>query len=183
MTAFAIRFSPWIRRRTGTDFQQAFSQFDAPGQNVVYADVDGNIGYHATGKIPIRAAGDGSLPENGSDNAHEWTGYIPFDKLPNVFNPPRESLPPRTAGSLPRSIPIPSARSGKLRGGRPEFIACWSRDKKFSAADMLALQADIYSDLDRLFADQICLRDRPRQQALGLAPRRQPKSCGNGMDE
>ena len=50
---------------------------------MVYADVDGNIGYQATGKIPIRASGDGSLPENGSDNAHEWTGYIPFDKLPS----------------------------------------------------------------------------------------------------
>ena len=69
-------------------FQNAFSQLDAPGQNVVYADVDGNIGYHTTGKIPIRAAGDGSLPEDGSNNAHEWTGYIPFDKLPSVYNPP-----------------------------------------------------------------------------------------------
>ena len=69
-------------------FVRGFSEFDAPGQNVVYADVDGNIGYHATGKIPIRAAGDGGLPENGSDDAHEWTGYIPFDELPSIFNPP-----------------------------------------------------------------------------------------------
>ena len=69
-------------------FRSAFSALDAPGQNVVFADVDGNIGYQATGKIPIRASGDGSLPENGSDNAHEWTGYIPFDKLPSTYNPP-----------------------------------------------------------------------------------------------
>ncbi|MGO9125123.1 MAG: penicillin acylase family protein, partial [Terriglobales bacterium] len=69
-------------------FVRGFSEFDAPGQNVVYADVEGNIGYHATGKIPIRALGDGSLPENGSDNARQWTGYIPFDKLPSAFNPP-----------------------------------------------------------------------------------------------
>ena len=54
------------------EFQRAFSHLDAPGQNVVYADVDGNIGYHATGKVPIRAAGDGSLPVSGADNAHEW---------------------------------------------------------------------------------------------------------------
>src|SRR5579863_5474389 len=40
------------------EFQHAFSLLDAPGQNVVYADVEGNIGYHTTGKIPIRAAGD-----------------------------------------------------------------------------------------------------------------------------
>ena len=51
------------------EFRRAFSELDAPGQNVVYADVDGNIGYQATGRIPIRAAGDGSLPENGSDSS------------------------------------------------------------------------------------------------------------------
>ena len=44
------------------EFRAAFSQFGAPGQNVVYADVDGHIGYQATGMIPIRAAGDGSVP-------------------------------------------------------------------------------------------------------------------------
>jgi acyl-homoserine lactone acylase PvdQ len=70
------------------EFSKAFSTFDAPGQNVVYADVDGNIGYHATGKVPIRAAGDGSLPVSGADDEHEWTSYIPFDELPSTFNPP-----------------------------------------------------------------------------------------------
>jgi penicillin amidase len=68
------------------DFRKAFSQLDAPGQNVVYADVDGNIGYHTTGRVPIRAAGDGSLPVSGADDAHEWTGYIPFEKLPSIYN-------------------------------------------------------------------------------------------------
>ena len=70
------------------DFRAAFSQFGAPGQNVVYADVDGNIGYQATGLVPIRAAGDGSLPVPGEDDAHEWTGYVPFDKMPSVYDPP-----------------------------------------------------------------------------------------------
>lgn len=64
------------------EFQRAFAEFDAPGQNVVYADVDGNIGYQATGKVPIRASGDGSLPEDGSNNDHEWAGYIPFEDCP-----------------------------------------------------------------------------------------------------
>ena len=70
------------------EFRKAFSQLDAPGQNVVYADVDGNIGYQTTGNVPIRAAGDGSLPVSGADDAHEWTGYIPFEKLPSIYNPP-----------------------------------------------------------------------------------------------
>ena len=78
-------------------FRKALSAFDAPGQNVVYADVDGNIGYQATGKIPIRASGDGSLPENGSDNGHEWTGYIPSTNFPALTIRPRASSRPPTA--------------------------------------------------------------------------------------
>ncbi|MBI1740298.1 MAG: penicillin acylase family protein [Candidatus Koribacter versatilis] len=69
------------------DFCKAFSNFVAPGQNVMYADVDGHIGYQATGKVPIRATGDGSLPVSGSDDAHEWKGYIPFDEMPRVYDP------------------------------------------------------------------------------------------------
>ena len=70
------------------EFRKAFSNFVAPGQNVMYADVDGHIGYQATGRVPIRAAGDGSLPVSGSDDAHEWTGWIPFDEMPHVYDPP-----------------------------------------------------------------------------------------------
>ena len=88
MTGCTFHSSMSTSRRTGRNSRNAFAQLDAPGQNVVYADVDGNIGYHATGKVPIRAAGDGSLPVSGADNAHEWISYIPFDKLPNIYNPP-----------------------------------------------------------------------------------------------
>src|SRR5208337_1417210 len=70
------------------EFRKAFSNLFAPGQNVVYADVEGHIGYQATGRVPIRAAGDGSLPVSGSDDAHEWTGWIPFDEMPRVYDPP-----------------------------------------------------------------------------------------------
>jgi len=70
------------------EFRRAFSEFDAPGQNVVYADVDGNIGYQATGKIPIRAKGDGRVPADGGSGDFDWTGFIPYDKMPSIYNPP-----------------------------------------------------------------------------------------------
>lgn len=71
------------------EFRQAASQFDAPAQNLVYADVDGNIGYQMPGKIPLRAGGDGMLPVPGWTDDFEWTGYIPFEALPFTFNPPQ----------------------------------------------------------------------------------------------
>src|SRR5271169_4248822 len=55
--------------RNWQEFRAAFSHFGAPGQNVVYADVEGHIGYQATGVTPIRAAGDGSVPVPGDDDS------------------------------------------------------------------------------------------------------------------
>ncbi|WP_344738206.1 penicillin acylase family protein [Microbacterium awajiense] len=69
------------------DFRTAASQFDVPAQNLVYADVDGNIGYQTPGRLPIRGAGDGSMPQPGWSSAYDWRGYIPFDDLPVVYNP------------------------------------------------------------------------------------------------
>ncbi len=68
-------------------FQAAAALFDVPAQNLVYADIAGNIGYQTPGRLPIRGAGDGSLPQPGWDPAYDWRGYIPFDELPTLYNP------------------------------------------------------------------------------------------------
>ena len=70
-----------------TEFRSAASEFDVPSQNLLYADVDGNIGYQTPGLIPIRSKGDGRFPVPGWTGEYEWTGYIPFDQLPSMFNP------------------------------------------------------------------------------------------------
>jgi penicillin amidase len=71
------------------EFRKAASNFDVPAQNFVYADVDGNIGYQMPGHIPLRASGDGRTYVPGWTDAYEWTGYIPFEKLPHAYNPPK----------------------------------------------------------------------------------------------
>ncbi len=71
------------------DFVKGAAFFNVPAQNLVYADVDGNIGYQTPGDIPIRKAGDGTLPVPGWTGEYDWQGYIPFDKLPSAFNPPQ----------------------------------------------------------------------------------------------
>jgi len=136
------------------EFVRGFAEFDAPGQNVVYADVDGNIGYHATGKIPIRASGDGSLPEDGSDDAHEWTGYIPFDKLPSVFDPPSGIIATANSRITPDKYPYSISTEWEAPWRSARIYRVLESGKKFSAADMLALQTDIYSDLDRILAQK-----------------------------
>lgn len=137
------------------EFRQAFSEFDAPGQNVLYADVNGNIGYQATGKVPIRTAGDGSLPVAGSDNAHEWTGYIPFDKMPSVLNPPSGILATANGRITPDKYPYSISTEWEAPWRTDRIYRVLESGKMFSAADMLALQTDVYSELDRLVADKI----------------------------
>jgi penicillin amidase len=69
------------------EFRKAIKQSWGPAQNAVYADVAGNIGYVMSAKVPIRKKGHGEVPVPGDTDEYEWTGYIPFDQLPQALNP------------------------------------------------------------------------------------------------
>lgn len=78
--------------RTFEEFRTALRDFAVPSQNVVYADVDGHIGYQAPGVVPIRravSAGQppGFWPAPGWDPAYDWTGTVPFEELPWALDP------------------------------------------------------------------------------------------------
>lgn len=76
------------RARNWEDFKAALRKYGGATQNFIFADVKGNIGWYAAGRIPIRRSGDGSLPYDGATDDGEWSGYIPFEELPNLYNPP-----------------------------------------------------------------------------------------------
>ncbi len=73
-------------------FRSAARSFQVPSQNLLYADVRGNIGYQAPGKIPVRSRGDGTWPVPGWDSSYRWTGYLRFISLPWVYDPPSDYL-------------------------------------------------------------------------------------------
>ncbi|MGH3761693.1 penicillin acylase family protein [Actinophytocola sp.] len=99
-TAVALRWTALTPSRTAdavfaldaaqdwTQFRDALRLFSAPAQNMVYADADGNIGFQAVGTVPVRNAGDGTKPVAGWTGEQTWTGTVPFDELPHLFNPP-----------------------------------------------------------------------------------------------
>jgi penicillin amidase len=69
------------------EFLRALKLFTVPGQNFVYADTKGNIGYACGARIPIRSYGRGLLPVSGWEPEIQWTGFIPFEQLPRQYNP------------------------------------------------------------------------------------------------
>ena len=70
------------------DFIEAIKLFYAPHQNMMFADREGNIGYYAPSKVPIRKKGDGLTPVPGWTGEYDWTGFVPFEELPHDINPP-----------------------------------------------------------------------------------------------
>jgi penicillin amidase len=82
----------FLKLMVATDFpsfREALSDYVAPAQNFVYADIDGHIGYQMPGVIPIRsdAADHGLRPVSGADGSGEWTGRIPYDEMPSAYDP------------------------------------------------------------------------------------------------
>ncbi|MGQ0545255.1 MAG: penicillin acylase family protein [Betaproteobacteria bacterium] len=78
------------RARNWSQFLAALHDFHAPQQNVTYADLEGNIGFVAAGRVPMRKPGNdrmGLVPAPGWDSRYDWAGYIPFDELPRLYNP------------------------------------------------------------------------------------------------
>jgi penicillin amidase len=135
------------------EFSAALAQWCWPTQNVVYSDDQGHIGYHAVGRIPIRPGGIVSMPI--SDTAHEWQGFIAFDDLPNAFDPPSGFL--ATANSRVTSAkskyPLTNEWADPYRAERI-YKLLQGRDR-LTPADLLAVQTDIYSELDQEMAHRL----------------------------
>jgi penicillin amidase len=129
------------------DFSAALGSWCWPTQNVVYSDDQGHIAYHAVGKIPIRPNGLTDAPIAGA--GHEWQGYIPFDSMPGVLDPPSGFL--ATANSRVTTDQSPYQLTDEwIDPYRIERIykSLDGRDQ-LTPKDMLAVQTDIYSELDQ----------------------------------
>jgi len=140
------------------EFRQALSQWWGPTQNLAYADDQGHIGYQAVGWFPIRPAGLSAIPvvETGTaaDSEHEWQGYVPFAQLPTVFDPDSGIVATANARITPDGYTYPLALNWDAPY-RNERIWKWlAGHQKLTAADMLTLQMDTFSEVDRGLAQR-----------------------------
>ncbi len=163
-------FEAVIRLDRASDFREfrdALRYWDVPAQNIVYADVEGNIGYQVPGRQPIRAHGHGLAPAPGWTDQYEWTGYIPFDRLPYLFNPEKGYIVTANAPVVGPAYPY-FLGSDFLFGERARRI----RELIEADADGITIQ-----DMQRIHADvydQDAAELVPYLRGLDLASGRKP---------
>jgi penicillin amidase len=149
------------RAHNWKEFNRALESFTAPTQNIVYADVDGHIGYHAAGVIPIRKSGDGSLPYDGSTDAGEWISYIPVDKLPQSYDPPSGIIVTANQRIVGNDYPYFLTRSWAQPYRARRIFDLLNQKPKLNSDDFRRIQGDVYSIAGTLFAQQAVKTLRP----------------------
>ena len=140
--------------RNWTEFQKALRRYTAPMQNMVYADVDGHIGYYAAGRVPIRKTGDGSVPYDGSTDAGRWMGFIPFEGLPHVFDPPSGIIVTANQRIVGQSYPYHLTHHWPAPYRARRIFNLLEAEPKLNAEDFLNIQADNFSIAGKLFASK-----------------------------
>ena len=154
-----------------TSMLSAFQNFGGPAQNLMYADDQGHIGYHAVGHVPVRGSVAAPSPLSpvptnavAPDAAlHEWAGYIPFDQLPQAFDPADGVLATANARvtldgyrypiTLNWQAPYRTERIYKALESNPGKPL--EPRRQMTPADMLALQTDVFSELDQIIAQRL----------------------------
>ncbi|HEY9284115.1 MAG TPA: penicillin acylase family protein [Pyrinomonadaceae bacterium] len=147
-----VAFYKLNRARNWDEFRAALSEYRGPTQNFIYADTRGHIGYYGAGLIPVRKSGNGSVPYDGSTDAGEWAGHIPFAELPHVYDPPSGLIVTANSRVVGHSYRHHLTHEW-ASAYRTRRIYDLLKDKtKLTAEDFRAVQGDTYSIGGHIFA-------------------------------
>ncbi len=124
------------------DFRKAADHFKCPGQNWVYADDQGNIGYWSAVGIPRREGFDGSLPLNGWEGKEEWKGYIPTDEQPHLINPERGWIATANNRHVGPEYPYPISHYYATPDRYMRIVEMLTEKDKLGVADFERMLAD-----------------------------------------
>ncbi|WP_350285818.1 penicillin acylase family protein [uncultured Croceitalea sp.] len=132
--------------KTWEEFREACNYSHIPGENMIWADKEGNIGWQAVGIAPVRKRFSGLVPVPG-DGRYEWEGYLPIIEKPNDYNPAKGYLATANQNVTPEDYnhwnAIGFSWSDPYRGDRVNEVL--GADKKLTMEDMKALQVDYHS--------------------------------------
>jgi penicillin amidase len=140
------------RARNCQEFREALRYWTAPIQNTVYADTEGNIAYSFPGKVPIRARGDGRVPVPGWTGEYEWTGYVPFDELPHLYNPPQGYVATANNRVVPEDYPYHIGIEHCMGDRAQRIVALIEAQDTIGVATIQRMQFDQVSPTAQLVA-------------------------------
>ena len=126
------------------DIEKAVAHFKCPGQNWVYADDKGDIGFWAAVGIPIRDGFSGAIPVPGWDGKHEWKGYVPTVEQPHMRNPPREWIATANNKIVGDDYPYPISHYYVMPDRFIRIQEMITAKEKFDVKDFEKMQADFY---------------------------------------
>ncbi len=130
------------RARNWQEFLAALERWKLPPENLVYADVDGNIGYQAAGLAPRRRGWNGLLPVPGSSGRYEWDGFLPLRELPRVFNPPEGFIATANHRTIPSDYPQAVGYEWAPPYRYERIVEVLRSKERFSLEDFERLQHD-----------------------------------------
>ena len=148
-----------------TEFRSALARFPGPCHNFLYADVAGNIGYQSAGKMPIRKTAESGLPLDALNPNNEWFGFIPFDEMPSSFNPKNGMLVNANQNPFPADYKYPVAGIFMPPYRQQQITNLLARQPKWQAAEMSAIQKDVYSAFHHFLAQQLTKAGKARKSS------------------
>ncbi len=132
------------RAKDVTDFREALRLFDAPEQNVTFADAH-SISYVAAGRLPMRKAGDGTIPVPGWNGDYDWTGWVPFERLPQTIDPASGFIVNANNRVTAADDPLVAVHWPEAYRARRIVAALSSASAPLTVDDMTKLQTDAVS--------------------------------------
>ena len=133
------------RAHSWQEFRAAVRRHPGPGINYLYADRKGNIGHQVAGRLPRRLKHAGDLPSDGVSGEAEWDGTIPFDELPNEYDPPSGIVASSNQNPFPESFPQRIAGHFSPPYRQRQVVALLRARKGWKPGEMFAVQTDVYS--------------------------------------
>ena len=152
---FQFPFLQLDRARNWEEFNAALKRMPGPGSNLTYADVDGNIGYHAVGMLPIRRTYHGDVPADGSSGESEWDGFIPYEELPSSYNPASGAIVTSNQNPFPPDFPYHVSGDFAPHYRSTQIHQLLSQHDGWKPDGMLAIQKDVYSAFSHLLAKRV----------------------------
>ena len=151
------------RANDWTEFLLAAAQFHTPQQNLMFASTDGDIGFIAAGRLPLRISGDGRLPVPGKDGTHDWQGFIPSHELPQAFNPSSGQFVNANNRSVPKDYPHLITHDWPPPYRSERILEMLDAKDEHGIDDIAAQQADIRSPVAKRLLP-LMLRFEPRAE-------------------